>query len=443
MGVTPRKFFQYSHITGQKFERMPVPVLLLLISLFGGRWISYVGIPNAPIFFLDIAFVMTGVIYSFKGLLLNVEKLNYFRQKKYNQSSGSLTNVLSFLVVVYIFFQIIRMKSSPNHLVLRDCVPFIYLVLAAGMAKKLKHQSIEQLYKWIVFVGVLHCFWSIPRAMGLIEPIDIGGIFKEPIFDFRADHTGMVISITIIAALNLFAKGIATQFNFSLIVILPFLAILLHSRASLIAIFATCAISVLLLKHQGMQEGMLKFTIFPIFILSTLILLFSSSGFKLPENSVLFRIGLFMGPDSYVLEQAYWTQFGRERGQEILIEWIKNNNFFWLGAGPGSNMLWDSGAVKFLSGDAAVRSPHSWPVSAFARFGIIGFSLWALLCWSILSQKIKAIVSKGTISLYVALLPILIVSQFGVIMEAPFGVIPFATIMALIRSRNINRYDDD
>lgn len=436
--MTLRRFYQYSDLTGQKFERMSPPVMLFLISLFGGRWISYIGLPSTPIFFLDIAFVVFGCIYSLKGWFFYEKKGGVSKRYANNQITVRVTNILLLLVFVFILFQIIRMYSYPIFLVIRDCVPFFYPLLAVGIAKEIKHQSIEQLFKWIVIVGILHCLWSIPTAIGIIQPIHLGGIFKQPLFDFRPDQTAIVISMTIIAAFNLLGKSIAVFFNSFLLGTLPFLSLLLHSRASFLAIMTSFTIGLILLKRQGKKSSFAKFALFSFILLMTSILLAISSGIKLPANSVVYRMGLIQGADSYFVEQAYWTKFGREQGQEKLIEWIKDNNYYWLGAGPGSEMMLESGAIKYLSGDPTVRSPHSWPVSAFSRFGMIGLILWFLMCCSILWGKVKTVIQRDFVSLYLALIPILIVSQFGVVMEAPFGLIPFVSIMALIRSRLIN-----
>jgi hypothetical protein len=92
----------------------------------------------------------------------------------------------------------------------------------------------------------------------------------------------------------------------------------------------------------------------------------------------------------------------------------------------------DSGAIYKLTSksDTNTRAPHSWWVDVQARLGLAGILLALLLCLNV-ARRVRVVVGPAgkdhgllTIASLVvlSLIPPL---SFGVIMESPFGALPF------------------
>jgi hypothetical protein len=88
-----------------------------------------------------------------------------------------------------------------------------------------------------------------------------------------------------------------------------------------------------------------------------------------------------------------------------------------------------------------VRSPHNIIVTFFARSGAIGLAAWLLLLYLSLERTLKGTFACRSLGdrqnqlfgvwLSAYLVAILLVSSFGVVLESPFGAIPFFWLMGL------------
>lgn len=102
-----------------------------------------------------------------------------------------------------------------------------------------------------------------------------------------------------------------------------------------------------------------------------------------------------------------------------------------IGAGPGPNFIVESGSAAVLQGTqyANVRSPHNWFVGLYARFGIVGFVLVTAVLLATafrIATNIRRIGNNELLFtcavLAVSILPI---AAVGVVLESPFGAVPF------------------
>jgi hypothetical protein len=112
-----------------------------------------------------------------------------------------------------------------------------------------------------------------------------------------------------------------------------------------------------------------------------------------------------------------------------------------VGVGFGPPFMIDSGAsVALLNGDdPMVRSPHNYLVGTYARLGLIGIGLLGLIGLQLVAAIWRVRRLAGTDDLvFLAMIvpPVLAVeATVGVILEAPFGAIPFFWFLGILLAK--------
>ncbi len=101
-----------------------------------------------------------------------------------------------------------------------------------------------------------------------------------------------------------------------------------------------------------------------------------------------------------------------------------------IGVGFGPDFLADSGATYLLEGDLYkdVRSPHNYLVGAFARLGLAGMLLAALMLAGAALAGVRALAGPVGVPTALAALLVLalpVTALLGVVLESPFGAIPY------------------
>jgi O-antigen ligase len=101
-----------------------------------------------------------------------------------------------------------------------------------------------------------------------------------------------------------------------------------------------------------------------------------------------------------------------------------------IGVGFGPDFLTDSGGTYLLEGDVYkdVRSPHNYLIGAFARLGVAGMLLAALLLAGAGLAAVRTLAGPvGTTTALAALLVLAlpVTALLGVVLESPFGAIPY------------------
>jgi hypothetical protein len=172
-----------------------------------------------------------------------------------------------------------------------------------------------------------------------------------------------------------------------------------------------------------------------IYGLITAVLLGGIISSFIPDNSSLKRSGIIPGEDSS-RNYAQGTVNARIEAQKLVLDWTFENKLEVFGAGPGREIVLESGAYKWLSGSVDVRQPHNWWVSLFSRFGFFGFFYWTFLVFYYLGPIKRSNLMQPRIFILGA---ILTTSTFGVILESPFGLIPFYFFLM----RNKEEFFDD
>ena len=368
----------------------------LILSLSTGRWGSWVGIPQKGIFVIDLI-LLIAVIFAFLEGQLSVPY-------------SSLA-----IVVVFVIWQYTRNPSASAILRVRDLLPFLYLILFWMIRKSIRQIPKFSLMQGLRFASAFSLTWNIPVSLGIIKPFMLNPFTGIEIFSQRPDHAGVVAGIGCLVWGSSWAypKNHDRQF---LQTLFPYLfivqSLLTSGRAGFFAV-SRCFLYTIFLDTISVSARRKKILFLAI---GLFFLLIGPSIIQLlPENSSLARLGL-VSQNDIAAQAGQETASARKIAAGVVWEWTKDNKRVLFGAGPGYEILAESGAVRWLSGSLDVRYPHNWWLSLYSRYGIFGFVLWnffVLKFWDIPSNlrhyKTPIIVST------------LLVASLGVIVESPFG----------------------
>ena len=384
----------------------------VFISIAGGRWASYIGIPSVNLFLIDVLF--------FSGWILCLSK--FVKESTFHSALFHL------ILVLFIIAQFMRNPEYSAIVRIRDELPFIYFLTLPVIAFLFSSISLKFIIILVRFATLFHIFWLLPVLLGILKPLTIGGPFGIPIFSDRWDQSGIAIATGLLAWQG-FPEYKLFSNNF-LRMLFIICGLFQWSRASLIAILISLLISLKTKSKKPNSQVQRNFSFPILFAYSAVIfvLLLPALAPLFPANSVLNRLGITNFSES-LISGAADTADARKISQNLLLEWVKNRNQLLLGVGPGTEMVLESGAYLYLSGDQKVRSPHSWLYGGICRFGFVGFAYWLLLLLNGFKPHFK--ISKLLNPPFCFVLPILIVSLFGVIVESPFGSLPLVFFTAV------------
>ncbi len=253
-----------------------------------------------------------------------------------------------------------------------------------------------------------------------MKEFEISDFTGVPIFSERADQFGFVAAIGIIVWSEKRYSSVYKPAGRSLITFLFILEVtLLPGRAGALA--ASLGIVFLIVARDTHSQRTRIFGRRVIYIVITLLVLGSAVANLLPEHSSLKRSGLIPGTE-VSRTSGQGTADARRIAQGLVLSWTIENRQMVFGAGPGREIVLESGAYKWLSGSTDVRQPHNWWVSLFSRFGACGLILWISIVFHYLGPIKKQMFRDPRTFI---LLAILVTATFGVILESPFGLVPF------------------
>lgn len=379
-------------------------LVALFLSIATGRWGSWIGIPNTPLYFIDCILA--------SACLLSIPTA--LKTKQFYLP-------FSFLLFIYIAFEFISSDGFSATIRLRDLAPFIYLSLVPFFSLVISKSNLRTIIVCLRYATLINATWSLAATTGLISQISLGGVFQVPIFSTRWDQTGLALAIGVIAWSRF--PTVQLPRNPLVLSLLFLTAISQGSRAGLIAY----AIGGLYVLTRKTDNGIIpKMKIFFVLIF----LLISFFGFSFiktyaPANSALNRVNV-----QYTSLNQSNTVSARVNAQKLLIDYWLNSGKILFGVGPGDEMIIKSGSLIYLSGSPDVRSPHSWVVGLLCRFGIVGFLIWFFYPLRLLMSK--RINGDFVADIKIILVAILFLAQFGVIIESPFGSIPFCILLAVL-----------
>lgn len=388
-------------------------ILAVSLSLFGGRWISYIGFPDYNLYLIDLLYY-----FGLLGLVLFQKKI--FNAKK----TFFITSLLAF----FVFFQLFRNLNYSFVTRLRDLAPYIYLLTTAIIINKFPVSAWIRAIRSLRYAIILGAIWTDLVMIGLLKEFNAPQQFSGvPIFSARWDHSGISMCI----GLLLWGSFPSAKLKENIYVRFFLLTsvLLQYSRASYVGLFfVLCSIFFFtMFRRKNYSHREKRFVkVFVIFIMigfPTLTLVAPI----VPQNSALSRIGInnFFSPATLIQEtRESGTANARIEAQKLLKDWLFSNELEILGAGPGREMVLESNAYQYLSGARDVRSPHSWFYGNFGRFGYLGLIIWHSICFLYVRvQNNRFRFFDFPVNLIIV---IYVISLFGVVMESPFGILPFS-----------------
>jgi O-antigen ligase len=155
-------------------------------------------------------------------------------------------------------------------------------------------------------------------------------------------------------------------------------------------------------------------------------------------SKLLASIGIEVA-DNSLRQAALGTQHARAVTWRRVIDYTGESPMreaTGVGFGPHF-MIASRASVALLGSDAEdVRSPHNYLVGTYARLGLIGCALLGVVIVAMLAAiwRIRHIAAGDDLLMLAMVIPpmILVAACFGVVLEAPFGAIPFFWFLGIL-----------
>ena len=327
---------------------------------------------------------------------------------------------------------------------LRDFAPYGYAMVAFFSASAYACSTIidrNRSVRVIEIALVGHLLWVIPAA--LVHGGDqVLATDREPgLFAIRADADGTVLAITACLFLMRYLRRGGT---WRLVVMVVSLGGMfsIASRAPVLAAVTGLGLTlwyyVLCDSRQvGYRRQLVMVGMVPVALVAMSIVLPQT-----PAGSKLLASAGVVRADSSIERAGLDTQRARSAAWERLLDYTRQTPLREaVGVGFGPPFMIHSGASMALvnSDDPALRSPHNYLLGTFARLGLPGIALLALLCLQIVVGvwRMRRWAALDDLLLLAAIVPpmILIEASVGVVLEAPFGAVPFFWFLGILLSR--------
>lgn len=317
----------------------------------------------------------------------------------------------------------------------RDGVPFLYGIMAfiGARAMAVSGQSTRArtmaLFWWALIIHLIWTSFSVlaNQGAGFVVP---GPLFSAPLFELRPDIDSALVAVAVgmllrhclthkrrFWALAALILGIVTVFS-------------MGTRAGLVSVFIALAVS-FFITYSSLERRDGRRIFMVLLVPAVVIGLAAVLPITTPGQRLLTT---FNPSGSYgeVQDEAAGTQRARELTWTMVIEWTNEDlSRQLLGSGFGNDFLEESGSKVFLEGTTYnnVRSPHNWFIGIYARMGIVG-ALFAgltviqigLLIWTNRQRVGREPLLAMSALIVCSILP---VASLGVVLEAPFGAVPF------------------
>lgn len=419
-----------------------VCTLAVALMLAGTRWGSYIG--YSPLFITDIL-IAIAVVDRFLG------RAEYGTPKV----SGGRSSPT---VIFTIFFTYVSARGlfSVDHILtmnwVRDLMPFLYGILAfisADSFARSNEAERKKTMKYIWWALIFHLFWISAVVLAKLPTERFPNMpgSDVPIFSTRPDADMAVLGITAALLLRRLIRGECNRFWGTAALLLSVVTTAsMHSRAGLIALAVALVLSFACTYSTAPKKGDKRFMMamaVPVALSVALVGLSQTT----PGERLLASI-TSSSTGSLNEQSARGTERARELTWNGVINWtFDDTGRALLGSGFGNDFLRESGVIQYLEGTeyVAVRSPHNWFVGVLARMGVVGLGLLALSLAAaglIIKRNIRRIGDNEILTLsavgVAALLP---VAALGVVLESPFGAIPFWWFLGIIMT--ISHMKDD
>jgi hypothetical protein len=403
---------------------VPLTFALSLYLIAFSRWGSYVGVPGLPIYIGDVVLALA---------IVQVAYLTRLQPSLLRRLTGSPT-VLQLCTILFSVAAIrFALDPSTSLVALRDLAPYTYS-LTALLAYLVPIGAEHRLRMPVLVLLTWHVSWTtvLPLAPGFPWHLPmLGG--NAQLLTTRPDIDACILGATSALALSecLGAYSRRSKLAFVVLALLSFYgATSLGTRAGLLASLVMIA-SVGASHRQNVadvprpirsarQPRRKALAASAIIVLLSVLVVFSPAGGRVVEG---FRLGT---------SQASGTVDARIQVWDRVADYIfRSAERTAVGVGFGRDFIDESGSRPVLEGGVYVnvRSPHNYILGTLARLGMAVAGLvaviWIWATW--LAVRTLRQQPRETVTTLAALLCIgvPITAMLGVVLEAPFGAIPY------------------
>lgn len=410
----------------------PSGVLLLLLVAWltaAGRWGSYVGPPGEPVYISEIMLTLT----VFAWLV---------EQRADPRAVAAPTRLQTFSVIALVallVWAVVRLIGSwPVDLTaLRDFAPYGYAVVAVLAATRVVPPRL--LVGVLMAAIVFHTGWVTVSHFAFTSDSDLPQLGKAALFEVRNDFDATVCGTAVAWTVYLatVTRSHRTRLALLLLAILNiFLVLVLLSRAGLLATIAgsvVVGLASIRTARTWAQASLRNAAVLTVAILIGIalgvgVVAVSGTGARLASTFDLQENGEGAGG----VQAAGGTSRARIEVHEKVTKYsFESAQRAAFGVGFGPDFLSNAGAAAVLEGEqfTGVRSPHDVLLNTLARLGLVGAALHIVVIGAGLAMGVRLMlgherhpVTPFAVALAVSL-PI--ASLLGVILESPFGAIPW------------------
>jgi len=395
-------------------DRLPVSTTLgaigLAIPLVGGRWGSYIGLP--PVFLADA--------------LLILAALSTLMLPKSYPVPARFPPVYWLCWTATALFILASMLQGYGDPVtrFRDLLPWFYLLLLPAVVQWAKVAGSRRILNYLTVTLLAHAAWAIPAMLGVLPEIDLpANIFGQPLFAERPDVDVPLLAGAVVLVLHRWGTRPATL---AFLVFAAGAAAAQTSRAALVGSVLAVVVYARVRGYLRGAQGVARMFAVSVIVALVVLVLLPAISSQAPDRSdagALARAGLYGTGEASASGEG--TAGARFQAWETLFDYYADRGHPALGAGAGAEIVRDSGAVRYLSGDVEVRAPHNWWVHAIVRTGYVGLLLWtALLVAGARPRSGRSNCTSrdfGRAMGALLMTSVLLAATFGVVVEAPFG----------------------
>jgi len=433
-----------------------IPVLIaLFIDLAFGRWGSYIKSPIPGIFLPDLLLALS--CFLALPLLKNLKKI------------PKAVLVTSALCIVYSAIrggiEVLSLRNNNQYLVLRDVAPFLFFGLIPIIAVPLSSVTWPSILRIARLATVIYLVISLGLALNLLAPFNASIIGNDnvQIFDNRGDLEGVLLGIGLLAWGSWMPALGASRWVQVVFLVAGFQV---SSRSAFITFAFFLFASILRERARIDWRFAAKWTLASLLItaiIGTISWMSATSSpgqfdpMDEPKQQVRQEQQSQKPPTEFNIPIVEIQRQGTISARidtylQVITHLRLERNWIW-GEGPGSDSLYEictgvtspAPATVLMLTDTAVialpkcavddqdapstlRDPHNWILNLVLYHGVIGLIIFVLPLL-LLSSRISG-VRDLEIFTRLSVLGFLICGLFGVILSAPFALLPISVLMA-------------
>ena len=437
----------------------PTAVTLILASLainLGlGRWGSYIGTPIQGLYLPDLLLIV--------GAFLSLTQL---RKARLLPKSAMIFALPLIYFLSQAIYSVIRVPSSGYTLWVRDMAPFAYLSLVPLIALSLASLKPQVLVLVVRWSAAVYAAGFAISDFGLIPSWASGYVASDSVtaFSYRGDFTGFAIGIGIVAwgrwhfdlNRNFFMQGVLLAAGLTV-----------SSRAAFVTLITLTLLSVLKDWSNSKFRGLVKLlfaTLFAAILLSFTATLATPTTPTTPNETQTTTFDSFVAHPPAIAKSlsadGSATVMARIDTSIDSLRFVATGTNWIFGGGPGTDTLYFACTgiriapektmqesinediylpkcdVDSYEASSTLRDPHNWVLNLLLYHGFVGLLVFALVLvlplWTLRCLTNYRLSAFGVIG-------ILFVSSFGVVLSAPFGLVPLTVFLAYLYANALRR----